>query len=460
LRKRAASANVVVCVIDGARADHIGCYGYPRQTTPNIDRLAAESVVFEQHFVPFPLTKPSTASLFTGQYPDTHLVVWREDVLDPDGFSMANALESYGFQTVFLSSNPLASPWWGLGTDFEFICGREKAKRPGSALPGSGRPDNGRAGWPGASNWKTPEGLVAALEGWLDREQAGRFFVYIHFLPPHIPYEAPEEIQELFDGGSPPRTWQGEFAFPEIAERRTMESPPLDEWVNAYDANLRWADWAVGETEKALRERGLLDNTLFMVISDHGEGFGEHGYEYHLGGVYDELLRVPLLVRLPGVERLRGRVGALTQTVDVLPTVLDLLQIRSPEDHIQGHSLLSLLSGDAEVIRDYVYARCGSGKPSYLVRDQHWALVVWEGAELQALYDLRTDPRQTRNVIAEHPQQAAQMVSAFRQFAAGQADPPMEFVDPAAAPAEPRRSPVPKLRDDELRDLRALGYVE
>lgn len=454
LRESAASANVVIRIIDAARTDHVGCYGYPRETTPNIDRLAGESVVFEQYFAPYPHTKPSTASLFTGQYPDTHLVADRR-AMKTDEFSMANALESAGFQSVFLSSSPMASPGMGVGNDFEFACGREIARSPGGGIR-----RRGQASWQGAGSWKTPEGLVEAFSGWIEAERTGRFFAYVHFLPPHIPYEAPEEMQELFAGREPPNAWQGEFEFREVEEKYDWEAPPLKEWVNSYDANLRWADWAVGEIEKELRERDLLENTLLVVTSDHGEGFGEHGYRRHIYGVYDELLHVPLLVRFPGAERVTGRVGALTQTVDLLPTVLDLFRIPWPEDSIQGHSLLPVVTGEVEQVRDYVYATCDGEVRSYLVRDHDWSLILWEGGEFRALYDLRGDPRQTRNVIGENPGRAAQMVNAFRRFASEQTSPPMEFVDPKAKRGELPSASEVTLSEEQRRELRALGYMD
>jgi len=454
LRESARSANLVICVIDAARADHVGCYGYPRETTPNMDRLAGESVVFEQYFAPYPHTKPSTVSLFTGQYPDTHLVAdWR--AMKTDGFSMANVLESVGFQSVFLSSSPMASPGMGVGKDFEFACGREMARSPGGGIR-----RRGRARWQGAGGWKTPEELVRAFSGWLEAERTGRFFTYVHFLPPHIPYEAPKDMQELFAGKEPPNAWQGKFAFREVEEEYTWEAPPLKEWVNSYDANMRWADWAVGEIEKELRESDLLENTLLVVTSDHGEAFGEHGYRRHVYGVYDELLHVPLLVRFPGAERVTGRVGALTQTVDLLPTVLDLFRIPCPEEGIQGRSLLPVVTGAVERVRDYVYATCDGEARSYLVRDHDWALILWEGGEFRALYDLREDPRQTRNVIGENPGRAAQMVNAFRRFAAEQTSPPMEFVDPKAKRGELPSAPEVTLSEEQRRELKALGYMD
>ncbi len=267
-------------------------------------------------------------------------------------------------------------------------------------------------------------------------------------------------MQALFAGKEPPNAWQGDFEFREVAQKYDWKPLPLHEWVNSYDANLRWADWAVGEVVKALRERDLLQHTLLVVTSDHGEAFGEHGYRRHIYGVYDELVHVPLLVRFPGAERIAGRVGALTQTVDVLPTVLDLFGIAGPEEEMQGRSLLPLVTGEVERVRDYVYATCAGETPSYLVRDHDWALILWEGGKLRALYDLRNDPRQTRNVIEEQPGVAARMVNAFRRFAAGQRLPPLEFVDPEAKRGKLPPAPQVEFTEEQRKELRALGYVE
>ena len=131
-----------------------------------------------------------------------------------------------------------------------------------------------------------------------------------------------------------------------------------------------------------------------------------------------------------------------------------------PADSTPGHSRLPLLSGDVGRVRDYVYATCDGEKRSSLVRDRNWALILWEGGELRALYDLRNDPRQTRNVIEELPAQATRMANAFRRFAAEQTSPPMEFVDPGAKRGELPSAPEVTLSEEQRRELRALGYME
>jgi len=443
------SPNVVICVIDAARADHIGYHGYERETTPNLDRLAGESVVFEKHFAPYSQTKASTVSLLTGLYPDTHLTSGNH-VMDESLFTIEKGLAAAGFQTVLLSSNPVASPEMGVGTDFdEAFATPEALEYPQDVV------ERGKE-----NAWKVPEVLSGAFSCWLDGDRQGPFFAYLHFLPPHLPYGAPAEIQELFSGREPPAVSQGGYPFREVAIRaKGQEPPPLEEWVNLYDANLRWADHAVGSVVDFLRERGLLEKTLLIVTSDHGEAFGEHGYMYHGRGVYDELVHVPLLIRLPDRRR-TGRISALTQTVDILPTVCELLEADYPRQQIEGRSLVPLIDSEAETIRDYAYATCMGSHSSYLVRSRTYALILYRGGVLRALYDLTTDPMQRRNIIDEEPEQAARMADEFRAFAASQRRAPLEFIDPKARPSAASAPPRIELSEEQRRELEALGYVD
>jgi arylsulfatase len=437
-------ANVVICVIDAARADHIGCYGYPRETTPNIDRMASASMVFQQHFVQFTFTKASTMSLLTSQHPDTHLALDERQVLEGT-FTMAKGLEAVGMHTVLFSSNPNASPGMGVGLDFQESYDQGDVE-------------------PLVESWEqftSPEALLTLIESWLAKNQRRRFFAYVHFDPPHQPYIQPDWMTELFEGQRRPGFRRGDFEFPveERKEKATSAHPPWSEWINLYDANLRYADWAVGELERLLRKAGVLDRTLLIVTADHGEAFGEHGYIWHGSGVYEELVRVPLLIRFPGGD-LDGTVAALTQTIDLLPTVFDLLEAPYPREGVQGTSLLPLVAGLDDRAHDYVFARCRGEPPSYLVRSPKWAFMLWGNGEWRALYDLETDPGQTENIIDQHPDVAGEMLAAFEEFAVQQRRPPVEFLDPDAAPAPLPAAGKTEITPEVERQLKALGYVD
>jgi arylsulfatase A-like enzyme len=317
-----------------------------------------------------------------------------------------------------------------------------------------------RISLPDEKTWRRPEGLTQVFSEWLAGARGTRFFAYCHFLPPHTPYDAPPDAKSYFAQQPPSNVRQGPFEFPETRPSYGIVPYGGREWADLYDANLRWGDWGVGEIVKSLREQGVLDDTLLIITADHGEAFGEHGYIYHAQAVYDEMVHIPLLIRFPGTQRLTGDVTALTDTVDVLPTILDLYGIPYHRESVQGRSLLPLLDGSRKSLRDYDFATCGEPWPSYLVRSLDWSLILYRGGKLRALYDLRTDPGQVHNVIAEHPTTAVAMTAAFETFARTQKPEVARFLSSTtiARSSPPRQQH--QMPAAAHRELRALGYLK
>jgi arylsulfatase A-like enzyme len=441
-------ANLVICVIDAARADHVGCYGYPRDTTPNIDRLAEHSLLFEQHFSNYTSTKPSTASLFTSQYPDTHLVNNERPVLE-SAFTMAQGLETAGFRTVLFSSNVKACPEVGIGCHFGEAYSRSELE---------GFTEQGE-------RWQAPEPLLRAFDDWLGERRDSRFYAYLHFLPPHIPYKQPKVMTALFKGQEPPAYrpedyHPGEdYPFP-IKEREFYANPPLPDWINVYDANLRYGDWAVGEVERLLKKAGALENTLLIVTSDHGEAFGEHGYVYHGDPIHDEVTHIPLLIKFPGEGTRPRRFGALTETVDLLPTICDLFEVPYPGEEVQGRSLAPLMAGVADRVNDHAFTRAPDDYGRYMVRNLRYSLLLYGNGEWRALYDLEADPGQNHDVMDQQPRPTEELLEAFRAFAETQRRPPVNFLNPEAEePLTPDDVQKTKLTPELQKELRALGYL-
>jgi len=444
LRSSADGANLVICVIDAARADHMGCYGYPRETTPNIDSLAQESLKFDRHFCQYPKTRPSTISLFTSQHGDTHLV--RDDrAYVPERFTMARGLQAAGFRTALFSSNPNSSPGMGIGLDFREAFDQTDVK-------------------PLVRRWELltkPEPLLSLFQSWLRKHKRSRFFAYVHLDPPHQPYIQPEEMTALFKGKQPPTFQPGSYRFP-VAEKKTVlpyPHVPLLEWINLYDANLRYADQAVGELERMLRDAGVFENTLLIVTADHGEAFGEHGYLWHERGVYDEVVHIPLFIRWPGVRVTPRVVDALTQTIDLLPTIFDAFKVRYPKDSVQGRSLLPLIAGDTDEADDYAFARSDGDPPSYLMRSLQYSLILYGNGKWRELYDVKADPGQRHDLAAERPERMRDLLAEFRAFAEMQRRPPLDFLDPDAKVAPPPAAPRQRMTEDVRRQLRGLGYL-
>ncbi len=445
LRTAVKGANVLIVVLDAARADHVGCYGYPRETTPNLDRLARESVQFERHFSQSAETKSSTSCLFTSQYCDTHLADGPR-LFMPGTFTMEKGLEKAGLRTLLISSNIKASPLYGLGNDFQ----EAMADKEFEALL-----KEGEASY-------LPTVVLRAFARWLDGNSSERFFGYLHFAPPHFPYKQPAEFTKLFAGLKPVDFQPGGTPFPERMPKPFPTPPALPEWINLYDANLRYGDWAVGEVEKLLRERGMLEKTLVIITADHGEEFGEHGHVWHGRSVYDGACHIPLLIRFPNGVLAGRRVETLTETIDLLPTIFDLLEVKRPSKGIQGQSLIPLLAGQTDAAREYVFCRGGGSPSKYLVRNEDWALILYANGEWRALYDLKKDPGQRRNVLAENGAVAKEMAEAFRQFTEEQRRPPVDFLEPGVKmpplPEAPelKLSPEDRARVERIADL---GYV-
>lgn len=446
LRKAADGASVVIVVLDAMRADHVGCYGYPRDTTPNIDRLAEESVVFENHFAQFTRTKESTASLFTSQYPDTHCA-YRARPLEKSAFTIARGMTEAGFRTAFFSSNLNVSPTMELGRHFQ---------------DAYYDPQIHEETRDSETRW-TPTPLLRLFDRWLDTARDTRYFAYIHLLPPHTPYEFPPEMATPFAGRTPPGFvgedyHPDEFDFP-IGAIPHDDIFPLPEWINLYDSNLQYGDWAVGRIEESLREAGLLDSTVLIVTSDHGEGFGEHGFVWHGTGVHDELSHIPLLIRFPGGQ-VSGRLSSLSETVDLLPTIFDLFRLSYPRDQVQGRSLLGCIAGSESGVRDYAFTRAAQHHDKYMMRGSEHALLLWGNGEWRTLYDLRTDPKQNRNVIDEQPEIADAMAAKFEEFAKAQRVPPVNFLDPNAEKPKLPLVDETRLGPEAKKTLRALGYLD
>ncbi len=439
--------NVVICVLDAGRADHFSAYGYPRETTPNFDRLAKESLVFEQHFSEIGQTSPSTASLLTSEYPDTHglLANSRDDTiyvaLDPKAFTLEKGLQRAGFTTFFMSSNPAASPSLGVGGDFMQLDYRAGG---GHAVENS------------AVDYLL--GLLAKLPARV-KTQRSPFFAYLHVLPPHMPYAAPEKIKAQFKGGQPPNYWRSDSGFGHAEDAIPRMAASWVDWIDDYDANLRWADSFVGKLVETLKRAGLLEQTLLIVTADHGEAFGEHGYNFHIDCPYDEVLHIPLLLRFPGPHKPVGRVHALTQTIDVTPTILDLQQLPFPRPEVQGRSLLPLLTGAADRVNEFVFSRGGYQSTFFIARDARSTLLLHKDGKQRALYDMDADPWQTHNVISDHPDRAAELAKAFGQFAQTQKDPPLNFLDPSYQPPT-RDLPTAKMSEETKRRLKSLGYLK
>lgn len=399
--------NVVVVTADTLSADKLGCYGNPDIETPHLDRLAASGVLFENAVTTSPITLPAHASLFTGTYPIHHGV--RDNggyYLEPEHRTLAESLKEQGYATgAFVGAFVLDSRW-GLDQGFDRYFDDFDLSRVDDATLGSiSRPG---------------EEVLEEAISWMDSTRDAPFFAWIHLFDPHQPYDPPE----------PFRT-------------RYRDHP----W-GAYDGEVAYVDSLVGKLTEWLDSRNLMDSTVIVFVGDHGESLGEHGELTHGFFVYDATMHVPFILRAPYSGLAGRRVEARVRTIDVMPTVLELVGIDEAAGH-HGASLVPLATGRLDDLDLVAYGetvfpeRYGwSHLASLRTKKFHYI-----DAPTPELYDLERDPDEQTNVISSHARNASELRSKLREIEARYR---------AAASS----APAPATLDPETRDkLAALGYL-
>jgi len=395
--------NVLLIAIDTLRADHLGCYGYGRDTSPHIDRLAADGVVFDAFIAPGIPTHPSFATINTGQYPITHGVVAHggDRGVPRSAPWLPSLLLKAGYTTCAIDN--LGDWRFGFATGYEFYI--DPTRKRTLSVNCSHRDINDRA---------IP---------WLEQHAREQFFLFVHYWDPHTPYLPPRAYRTLFYKGDPcdpdnhsldamaahplGRTWREAWLTQqgkEVTDARYVEA--------LYDAEIRYCDEGVKKLLDALARLGLADDTLVILTSDHGELMFRHGVFFDHHGLYDGNLRVPLIFRHPDAPP--HRVPHLAAHVDLAPTILDWCGVDVPEA-IEGVSLAPLARGEsAGPLRDFVVSEECTWQVKWSIRTQdHKCILAREEdfyhTPMRELYDLRDDPDELRNIAEEAPETAGDL---------------------------------------------------
>ncbi len=410
--------NLILISLDALRQDRLGSYGYHRPTSPFLDELAARGILWENATVNTHGTAPSHATMLSGLYQETHRVGFEltEDRLSfpvPEGVRLLQEhLREAGYLTLGVTDGGNASGRFGFGRGFERF--------------------NDRGG--GIRRQRQRLGRM------LDEADTSSqpFFLFFHTYEVHSPYAPPDHVaQQFVDPESPSRFDPTSENLLELQSRADVLAPEdLQRISDLYDAGIRHTDDQLRLLWGELDARDMLDDTFVIVTSDHGEELGDHGGLLHRGLLYDELLRVPLWILGPGLDP--GRRRGLASTVDVVPTALGLLGLSSWEG-VEGVDLLARPDDEpAHVVSQYA-------RQFYAVRTREWKLIEAPGGRTQ-LFDLVSDPAETRDVAEEHPD----VVSTLRaQLRAWLALPRPTFETPE----------VESLSPEERRRLESLGYL-
>jgi arylsulfatase len=438
----------VLLVIDTLRADHVHAYGYERETTPWMDKLAGKGVLFERAVAASSWTQPSMASLLTSTYPMVHQVTRTPQshagmsVLPPDLVTISEFLKERGFATHAVSSHPYCSALSGFDQGFD---GFDTVSEV-------------------ISEYEAQEVMDRAIQ-WLSSQTVqSEFFLYVHIMGPHFPYVPPpefqgrfttervEEVKAVFRGMDYKQ--QIDFMGAEGVEFFKSRPDLLAELIGLYDEEIAFSDSQVGRLWKTLESLGMLPSTMLIVLSDHGEGFLQHGRFGHGNSLFRELLEVPLIIYYPPLGE-GVRVKGMVSLMDVFPAICALFR-SAPPYPAQGSSLLPVIGGGkdhAPVLSELLImgiARLTTHEHALIYRPR---LKVqrqgrsFEEPEAIKLFNLNEDPIEMKDVSGQQPELAGSMVESLLRME-------QENRRIKIAPAQSRRI------NEELRQkLMALGYL-
>jgi len=406
---RPRGTSVLLVSIDTLRADHLGCYGYPRPVSPHIDRLASRSAMFTQCLVQDHWTLPSHMSMMTSLYPDRHQV-YPETTL-PDGIpTLAQILCNAGYNTrAFISGIHWMSPGFGFHRGF--------------------------------LHYDFPQTIIRAEDiqdralKWLEKNHRKPFFLFLHFYDVHA------------DSDIPPY-----YKNPVPADPALETYPPYEDTnkkaaiVEGYDLGIQYVDHAIGEITNRIEALGIED-LVTVITSDHGEEFFDHGMIGHLQA-YEETARVPLIVKTPEMET-HHRIDALVQSIDIAPTILSYLDLPVPP-LFQGRSLLSCLRAGDEAPERKTEAFI-KGNWNYVIRTPRWKLFRHDSEGESFLFDLESDPAETVNLIASRPEVTDRLNKRLEKFLSCEGKPPAHY-------AKKKKGSTSQDRKEKEK-LKALGYI-
>ncbi len=392
--------NVLIIHIDSLRPDHLGCYGYARNTSPHIDQMAGQGVVFSNAISQASHTLASNPSFITSNYPYRNIVDFKGHAayINPEDISLPGVLKKYGYATALITDHPT-------------YVGRILGLKPYFDSYGEIETNH-------------PRDLTRSALAWLKVNKDKRFFLWLYYFGAHGPYDLSAPYGDIFfKDGLPKRHKQIPIAGDDgkqifgVIPKHISESgiTDVDHYVANYDGQIKNVDEQIGRILAGIKSLGLDQNTIIILTSDHGESMGEHNYYFRHGAtLYDEMVKVPLIFMDPRHSLQKKRVGVQARLMDVVPTILDRLHINKPRS-MKGSSLLPCISrGNCSVAP---LAFCGTGA-SFFVRTLDWKLIYIDRQRIKAsprlsqkfgdyhrndyeLYDLKRDPQELNNVAAK-----------------------------------------------------------
>ncbi len=403
---RPTGPDIILVYMDALRADHLGCYGYHRETSPFIDRLAEEGALFRTVVSQASSTFPSVHSALTSKYASRFLDA--HACLPAKHLTLAECLKNQGYTTLAVSSSPV-------------VTRSNTAYSLGGFEQGFDRFDESVAhGEEWNWQWRNPEGVVAKALEWIG-EAERPFFLFLYIMDPHSDYHCPEPFHSRFDpdysGREEVEKGRMSFFADEILKgsESRIDDRDMHHFEALYDGEIAYADHEIGRLLRALDEAGRIDDTLVLLTSDHGEEFLEHGGVHHGYTLYNEVIRVPLILRYPrAIPKGKTVDRRIVQSIDMVPTLLEIAGIDQPET-MEGESLMPLIRNEEASWREYALSETPFTDMKAVTKGR-WKYIYCLGTRSLApvervpqsrggrLYDLAQDPGEHHDVHAEHPE--------------------------------------------------------
>jgi len=389
--------NILLFTIDACRPDHFGCYDYQYDTTPHIDALARKGFLFTRAFSQSAWTTPGMISIFTSLYPHVHTVDAKGKTLDEDILTLPDILKTNGYKVPVLPRFVDIPNYWHLGFDMvskEQFQGEER---------GEG------------------EDLLKLLEAYKDQ----KFFIWYHYHSLHLPYNPQSPYDKMFSQHIEKSTSADSEAVATVKKRSVIKAGSIgfndndkETVIALYDGQLRVLDDYIGRLVEKMKAWNILDNTIIIITSDHGEELFEHGFIGHASTslnakLYDEIIHVPLIILWPKLLK-PGISDELVQQIDIMPTLLEMLGIPEPSG-LQGRSLFSVIRGTSgtkshpvfseTILGGYQSTREMEEIKLQCIRTNEWKLIrtTGTGSDRYELYNMNKDQAEKRNVIENYP---------------------------------------------------------
>ena len=427
-RKQSSNSNIILITLDTTRADHLGCYGYRRGTSPNLDKLAEQSVLYTQAIAPSSWTLPSHASLFTGKFPSSHgahydkngslkllaaglkdRIFWdeiRANGMDPSAQTLAQILRQAGYSTGAVVGGPWLKRVFGLNKDFEHY------------------DDAGIS----TLNGRRADAVTTNALQWLENVRGGKFFLFLNYFDPHGPWSAPD----LFG-----------TAFLQDEKKRSDGNREEYEKRAAYDGEILYMDYHIGRLVEALKHWNLYEGSWVIVTADHGELLGEHGQFGHGRYLYQEEIHVPLFTKYPAGEVPPGQHTSHVQLTDILPLICDYGDFPKPND-IQGSVPPEI--AHPIVAETYPLKMNSSDGDWRAIFDGNYKF-VWNSKGRHLLFDLANDPEEINNLAEQDVKRVGRMTAKLHHYLAG-------------LPTPDDGGSVRQLDQQTIEALKGLGYLK